>query len=399
MLGLRAVDLVAEYTGHPYDAVLGMYFAEARMYDAADRRFVAVDPVKGSVANSATLAQYTYVLDNPLRWVDPLGLEKIVISGNHAYIIPIIKDYAVRNFIEPGIKTLKEWFQQGGLDESITWIVADYGYNDSNKMGIFTAINEIKLLYGDQFDEKEKIRTPNLSGNIGGSLPDQLSYRLKDGEHYLNIIFVSTENELFDYISDGKTLVNNKGKAYSSRSTDLISEMVVYSHGVKGELSLSYNSIGGLLNITSADLKKRGNLSSAFSKDYFCVLYACNTGTVKDGTSFAQEWADATGGQVIGLASGKTDYEYINSGRDAQWYKDDRVRRYLGYGFDTSGSLNYPVMSKKNSGTWYIYTPDQSPINADELMKSNERKDTLPTLQSIVSIIPMPRAVGGGGRP
>jgi RHS repeat-associated protein len=88
MLGLRAVDLVAEYTGHPYDAVLGMYFAEARMYDAADRRFVAVDPVKGSVANAATLAQYTYVLDNPLKYVDPWGLLSVTYgNGDIAYSI------------------------------------------------------------------------------------------------------------------------------------------------------------------------------------------------------------------------------------------------------------------------------------------------------------------------
>jgi RHS repeat-associated protein len=78
MLGLRAVDLVAEYTGHPYDNVLSAYFAEARMYDAADRRFMAADPVKGGVANPLTLARYTYVLDNPLKWVDPLGLDAII---------------------------------------------------------------------------------------------------------------------------------------------------------------------------------------------------------------------------------------------------------------------------------------------------------------------------------
>jgi hypothetical protein len=57
-----------------------MYFAEARMYDAADRSFVAVDPVKGTVANSATLTQYTYVLDNPLRFVDPWGLDAILVN-------------------------------------------------------------------------------------------------------------------------------------------------------------------------------------------------------------------------------------------------------------------------------------------------------------------------------
>jgi RHS repeat-associated protein len=60
--------------------VLGMYFAEARMYDAGDRRFAAVDPVFGDVADPTSLNPYVYVLDNPLKWVDPLGLEKAVVS-------------------------------------------------------------------------------------------------------------------------------------------------------------------------------------------------------------------------------------------------------------------------------------------------------------------------------
>jgi RHS repeat-associated protein len=78
MLGFRAVDLVAEYTGHPYDNVLSAYFAEARMYDAADRRFLAADIVKGTVTNPLTMVPYTYVLDNPLKYVDPLGLDAVI---------------------------------------------------------------------------------------------------------------------------------------------------------------------------------------------------------------------------------------------------------------------------------------------------------------------------------
>ena len=46
-LGQRQLDLVTEYTGHMYDQVLEVYYARARMYDAADRRFMAMDPVKG----------------------------------------------------------------------------------------------------------------------------------------------------------------------------------------------------------------------------------------------------------------------------------------------------------------------------------------------------------------
>jgi RHS repeat-associated protein len=66
-------DLVTEFTGHPYDGVIGLYFAEARMYDAADRRFASVDPVRGSVGQPATMVRYLYVLDNPTTFIDPTG--------------------------------------------------------------------------------------------------------------------------------------------------------------------------------------------------------------------------------------------------------------------------------------------------------------------------------------
>ena len=84
--GTRELDLVKTYTGHERDSVLGMYYAKARMYDTADKhgsskgnklgdkRFTAVDPVKGNVRNPQSLVQYTYVLNNPLMYVDPLGM-------------------------------------------------------------------------------------------------------------------------------------------------------------------------------------------------------------------------------------------------------------------------------------------------------------------------------------
>jgi len=73
-LGVRELDLVTEYTGHPWDPVLGAYYARARMYDAADRRFMAMDPVKACIMNPQSLALYTYVLDNPTKYIDPWGL-------------------------------------------------------------------------------------------------------------------------------------------------------------------------------------------------------------------------------------------------------------------------------------------------------------------------------------
>ena len=98
--GTRELDLVKTYTGHERDSVLGMYYAKARMYDTADKhgsskgnklgdkRFTAVDPVKGNVRNPQSLVQYTYVLNNPLMYVDPLGREtfSVGINGDLAFI-------------------------------------------------------------------------------------------------------------------------------------------------------------------------------------------------------------------------------------------------------------------------------------------------------------------------
>ena len=72
-MGVRELDLVQDYTGHPYDMVLGLYYAKARMYDADDRRFMAVDSYKGMITDPATLVQYTYVLNNPVGYNDPTG--------------------------------------------------------------------------------------------------------------------------------------------------------------------------------------------------------------------------------------------------------------------------------------------------------------------------------------
>ncbi|MCL1810244.1 MAG: hypothetical protein FWG42_10845, partial [Clostridiales bacterium] len=72
-MGARELDLVQEYAGHPYDQVLELYYAKARVYDAAGRRFMAVDLVKGTVMDPQTMAQYTYCLNNPLKYVDPTG--------------------------------------------------------------------------------------------------------------------------------------------------------------------------------------------------------------------------------------------------------------------------------------------------------------------------------------
>ena len=72
--GVRELDMVQQYTNHDFDAVLSVYYAKARLYDPQDKRFLAVDIIKGTITLPMSLTQYIYVLDNPIKYVDPYGL-------------------------------------------------------------------------------------------------------------------------------------------------------------------------------------------------------------------------------------------------------------------------------------------------------------------------------------
>ena len=58
----------ATFTGHIYDTTLDIYFAEARFYDATNRTWLAMDPIKDG------LNWYQYVYANPITYWDTLGL-------------------------------------------------------------------------------------------------------------------------------------------------------------------------------------------------------------------------------------------------------------------------------------------------------------------------------------
>ncbi len=64
----------ANFTGHPYDTVLDIYFAEARFYDAKHRQWMASDPIKSG------LNWYAYAESNPSTYWDADGLDTYAIG-------------------------------------------------------------------------------------------------------------------------------------------------------------------------------------------------------------------------------------------------------------------------------------------------------------------------------
>ena len=370
-LGLRELDLVTSYTGHQYDPVLGIYYAKARMYDPATSRWLSPDPFKGTIANPQTLVQYTYCENNPILFIDPFGLERIIISGNHT------GTYATRNFIEPAIKALRSWFSAGDIRESITWMIVDDGYNNTDKMNIWGAVNRIKADYSRNFNTA----LPPSEGAFpepapGPPPPDysNIKFELKERGKYLRVLWISTKEDVINHINSG-----------ISRAQEKITQIIVFSHGTAGTLALGH-STKQEANISINDLISETIEKSAFTQNYFCVFYSCNTGTdsVNDEVSFAQKWADVTGGYVLGIQDTQSSYVYINENRSWLWVLADRVKRAFGTNFDITGSLYYPEIKRDAAnGQWMLYQPNITPIHAGNIMS----KYTLPTLFDINKLL------------
>ncbi|MBI4653414.1 MAG: RHS repeat-associated core domain-containing protein [Nitrospirae bacterium] len=70
------------FTGREYDSETGMYYYRARYYSPELQRFTSEDPI--GLAGGVNL--YVYVGNNPVNWVDPLGLTTPTIPGYWTYI-------------------------------------------------------------------------------------------------------------------------------------------------------------------------------------------------------------------------------------------------------------------------------------------------------------------------
>jgi RHS repeat-associated protein len=65
-----------DYTGYQKDRESGLEFAQARYYNVGHGRFTSVDPLTASatIRNPQTFNRYSYVLNSPYEFIDPLGL-------------------------------------------------------------------------------------------------------------------------------------------------------------------------------------------------------------------------------------------------------------------------------------------------------------------------------------
>ena len=286
--GNRLIDNIDPfgYCGEYMDAETGHIYLRNRYYDTTLGRFITEDPIKSG------LNWYLYCFANPVIFVDPFGLEYIVVSGG-AYSE---NDEWPYEFIEPALKAINDY---GALNdgENITWIIADSGWLDSDKKKFQEAI--------DLFSEFHSNK--------------------------INIKYITDAEQLIDYINykDG-----------DNRMYDKIKKFVVFSHGFEsGTLSLGFNygNYNEDLNLYLSDITTDKIKTYDAFENPNSMFYSCNTGTGVN--SFAQHWVNITGGKTWAY-QGKTEYSYINNNQ--VW--TIIVSRQL-HGFSYYGSQNYPTAS------------------------------------------------------
>jgi RHS repeat-associated protein len=73
--GLMPTDKLFTGQQQEPDDVLELYHYNARVYSSLLGRFLSVDPIVGSPGTSQGWNPYSYVMNNPLRYIDPTGMD------------------------------------------------------------------------------------------------------------------------------------------------------------------------------------------------------------------------------------------------------------------------------------------------------------------------------------
>lgn len=123
------------FTGYERDAVSGLYYAQARRYDAGTGRFTSRDMIKGYAGSLQSQNEYAYCLENPLMYVDRDGKIPENKDNNGTHTLKI----AVGAYAGTGI----------GGDIDVSWdkkgnIVVQYSYvcpgvDDTSSAGLLNA--------------------------------------------------------------------------------------------------------------------------------------------------------------------------------------------------------------------------------------------------------------------
>ena len=120
------------FNAKEFDEETDMYYYGARYYEPRLSLWMSTDPMQEKYPN---ITSYCYTFDNPIKYIDPQGLENVVVVGNQGNspksdrtcILRIDK----RHFLEAGLnEAIKLKSQPLNLNEPTTMIVYHGNYSN-----------------------------------------------------------------------------------------------------------------------------------------------------------------------------------------------------------------------------------------------------------------------------
>jgi RHS repeat-associated protein len=139
MTSTGSINQPFTYTAREYDTETSMYFYRARYYDPKVGRFVTKDPISFA---GGDVNLYGYVLNDPVVWIDPWGLDRVYTGYATYYNLPGSKTASGAKF-DPKILSAAMTSEKAAIGDIVTieYISVDKNGKQSKK-SICVTVND-----------------------------------------------------------------------------------------------------------------------------------------------------------------------------------------------------------------------------------------------------------------
>lgn len=278
------VDNEICYTGGVYDELTGLYYLNARYYDAENGSFLSQDTYRDGNL-------YGYCKGNPISYTDPSGHSAVVVSGGVYRKEKKDKGQYYYEFIETALKQIKNWSK---LKEKKYWLIADNGWTKKDK----SSFKKTAKKYGE-----------------------------------IKIKYFRSSKKLIKILN---------GQRFQKDKIDIFT---VFSHGLVGKIAFGYDysynsSESNKLDLTIKQISKIKKSSFNYPTSHF---YTCNAATKnEEGKSFARRWSKRFWSTTTAYV-GKTYYGDIRDTKIWDYLYDRGIRaaRYYPVACDDATEKTY----------------------------------------------------------